>query len=176
MEHRRGEGCGLVYDDAVQDTVCPSHALVDGSIPGDYCREHDLFGCALHHVATAEDLSGEYEAPARYELPVALVETVAEYLRPVSATIDGDYTAPAHDLTDTEILDRIVSCMPTINIDRAMGNRSSRTMLIQLTGNYDDVEWIRTQLLKRAAARPPSADVAIVEARSFPPVDKRLPW
>lgn len=130
-----------------------------------------------------ESQDGDYEAPRgviKYELPERLVDAVVEYMKPIGEALEGelvgDYTAPAHDLTDTEILDRIVSCMPTINIDRAMGNRSSRTMLIQLTGNYDDVEWIRTQLLKRAAARPPSAEVPIVEARSFPPVDKRLPW
>lgn len=177
VEHRRGEGCGLVFDDAIQDTNCPGHRLVDGSIAGDYCREHDFFGCTLHTPAIVAT-EGEYEelAGPRYQLPQGVVDAVIEHLKPMGRTLDGDYTAPARELTDTEIVNRIVSCMPTMNVDRAMGNHHKRNMLIQLTGEYDDIEWIRQQLLRRAAERPSTDLVVQGEREPLPPPDKRFPF
>lgn len=123
-------------------------------------------------------VDGDYEPPrdgCESNFPTAT--TTAPLARLIDDFQSVEYTAPRRELTDTEIVDRMVSCMPTINVDRAMGAPGAkRNMLIQLTGNYDDIEGIRAQLLKRAAARPATAEVAIIDAEQLPPPSKRLPW
>jgi hypothetical protein len=189
VEYRKGEGCGLVYDDAVQDTNCPGHPLVDGSILGGYCREHDFFGCKLHEPATITT-DGEYIEPRRvyYDLPATVVSDAIAHLdgieiNGIEVEVAGEYTEARPELTDTQIVDRMVKCMPTINIDRVMPSRGAkRNMLIQLVGDYSDLEWIRAQLLKRATQRGPDLSPAVIDVGDGPieplprPNPKLPPW
>lgn len=44
----KSTGCGRLYDDAEQWTICPHGPL--WAPPDAYCREHDLVNCTMHGV------------------------------------------------------------------------------------------------------------------------------
>jgi hypothetical protein len=57
-------GCGRVYDDAKQWTICPHNPLEAGSSSG-YCGVHDFFWpCPVCQViARGWGISGKFEVP-----------------------------------------------------------------------------------------------------------------